>query len=151
MSQSLPNSPSESFRRRNPHLYGGSEPQAVVDKKIMAASAKVSRRLRQEHKPLMNKIESQFWQVLASGNWHGRVVSSLRSQSMRFKLANGVWYKPDNTCLLDCTLAAFEVKGPKSWRGGFENLKVAAGQYPEIEWRLVSLVDGAWQYQLVLA
>ena len=153
MSQQLPTNPSEAFRKRNPHLYGSSVPAPVkvVDAKTgrITFKEKTPRRIRQDQKPLMNGLETKLFTVLAAGEWNGRRVSNLRGQAMRFRLANGLWFKVDITCLLDGRQAAFEVKGPHAFRGGFENLKMAAAQFPEIEWRLAWL-DGGWQYQVVL-
>jgi hypothetical protein len=65
-------------------------------------------------------------------------------------LGNGIWYKPDFTGFVDGSYTAWEVKGPHAFRGGFENLKVAANQYKEINWHLVWKEGGQWKDQGVL-
>lgn len=146
----LPTNVSESTRRLNPHLYGvpsRSVALGAVSPPIQAVPAK---RLRQDTKPLLNKLESQWLACMESDE----KLCYLRAQSKRFRLGNGVWYKPDFTAQdveSGCEVC-FEVKGPKSWRGGFENLKVAAGLYRENRWVLVwkDPATGAWQRQEVL-
>ncbi len=106
-------------------------------------------RIRQDSKPLMNKLEKE-WFSRISGTER---FNSVRAQSKRFKLGNGIWFKPDATAIdtMTGTETAWEVKGPHAFRGGFENLKVAAGIYPEIEWVLVWKENGNWKVQRVLS
>lgn len=121
-------------------------------KKDVARLCPRNRRIRQNHKPLLNKLESEFFCLklvppFESSGW--RVVA----QSVRFMLANGLWYKPDFMKVgddSDSPMVAYEVKGPHSFRGGFENLKMAAHQYPWIKWVLVWKENGQWQEQVVL-
>lgn len=103
------------------------------------------RRIRQSSKPLMNKLERAFFDF-----WTHTLDKKLYPQAMRFKLANGLWYKPDFICFLGEMVCAYEIKGPHAFRGGFENLKMAASAFPEIHWELVWKEHGAWQYQHVL-
>lgn len=114
----------------------------------------VPKRIRQDSKPLMNKLETQFYNVLAVQN-PGMIIYK---QALRWKLGNGIWYKPDFAAFLydaqaerNVTLTCWEVKGPHAFRGGFENLKVAAAAYPEVAWILVWKESGKWCEQLVLA
>ena len=104
-------------------------------------------RIRQNTKPLLNNLESEYpEQVRAYPGFR-----NVRCQALRFRLANGIWYKPDITCVnMWSQVIAFEVKGPHAFRGGFENLKMAADQYREIEWVLVWKEDGQWTSQQVL-
>ena len=108
--------------------------------------ARPSRRLRQDTKPLLNKLEMQF-----KVHYERLTGHTLIPQAIRFKLANGLWYKPD--FILYCPtmgLRAFEIKGPHSFRGGFENLKMAAHQYHWIKWTLAWKECGVWQEQIIL-
>lgn len=107
------------------------------------------KRLRQSTKPLLNQLETDFLAHL-----RGRHPSAeLRPQAKRYELARGIWYKPDVTAILEGFEHAWEVKGPKVFRGGLENLKVAARVWPSCYWWLVwkDPATGAWQYQRVLA
>jgi hypothetical protein len=140
----IPQGVSESVRRRNPELYGTSiDPTSIV----MATPPK---RIRQDSRPLMNKLEQEWYSVLRVRH---KIVCA---QSIRFKLGNGIWYKPDFLAWpvgfesQDARMRAFEVKGPHAFRGGFENLKVVAHQYPQIKWTLVWKDNGQWKEQTVL-
>ncbi len=139
----------------NPHLFGGglggvSPPvPSGQDEKRPIANAPKPKRIRQSSKPLMNKLETQWY------DWLRYVYQppsfTIKIQAMRFKLGNGIWYKPDFTVwgFKDGPIA-YEVKGPHAFRGGLENLKVAAGLYPEITWKLVWRENGQWCEQMVL-
>lgn len=108
------------------------------------------KRIRQSDKPLMNKLESEYFAFLKAIY----PFAHIRAQAKRFRLGNGIWYKPDFTSVLhygdSMKETAWEVKGPHAFRGGFENLKVAASLYPEIKWILVWKQNGKWQEQEVL-
>lgn len=105
------------------------------------------KRIRQSTKPLLNKLEAEWFNVLTSRYSYHRSNPTL-CQSVRFKLGNGIWYKPD--FFVPFIPEAFEVKGPHAFRGGLENLKVAAHQYPMIRWMLVWKENGEWKEQEVL-
>lgn len=108
-----------------------------------------SKRLRQDTKPLLNKLETEFHerlQFLYPGQ-------DFHPQAKRFRLANGIWYKPDFTadaCKNFSSEVAWEVKGPHVFRGGFENLKVAAHEWPHVQWWLVWKENGDWKQQEIL-
>jgi hypothetical protein len=147
--RSLPNNPPESFRRRNPHLY----PVRVMDLidhpptfPHGAGNVTPPKRIRQSTKPLMNKLEQEWFHICKSSYPEDCQVLP---QSLRFKLGNGIWYKPDVIVLAGATYA-YEVKGPHAFRGGFENLKVAAHLYPKIRWTLVWKEGCEWKEQEVL-
>lgn len=106
---------------------------------------KAKKRIRQSSKPLMNKLETEFWQ-----QWTGKHTDHLFIQEIRFRLGNGIWYKPDFVCLQSSPILAYEIKGPHAFRGGFENLKIAASKYPNICWVLAWKEGFQWQYQKVL-
>lgn len=94
---------------------------------------KLPKRIRQSSKPLMNKLELEWFEICVGAYPEG---TKFVPQGVRFKLGNGIWYKPDLVVFGD-KVRAYEVKGPFAHRGGFENLKVAAYQYPWIRWSLV--------------
>lgn len=126
---------SRSTLARNPGLAAVPQQAAVV---------LPGKRLRQDSKPLMNKLEQKWAAVLAAklkGN-------KIHAQAIRFKLANGIWFKVD-FCSFELE-TCWEVKGPHAFRGGFENLKCAADRYPEFQWLLVWQEDGSWREQRVL-
>ena len=147
----------DDLRLRKPHLFSDAPQQSrtsplreggAAGKPVAAVGA---RRIRQDTKPLMNKLEAE---------WHEKIKGlypnfpKVRIQAMRFRLSRSSWYKPDFTCSLwpdgPHGPIAWEVKGPHAFRGGLENLKMAASLYPEIRWVLVWKVAGEWQQQVVL-
>ena len=143
----LPSQPSQATIRRNPHLFGTTSEQIVAGTKLLDKAIKTSKRLRQSTKPLMNKLESEFHHRLTCS----MPSATLRAQALKFKLGNGIFYKPDFTAFIDRQPMAWEVKGPHSFRGGFENLKVVASQWPE--WRFILVwkdKSGQWQEQVIL-
>lgn len=104
------------------------------------------KRIRQSSEPLLNKLETAFW------NEYLKLRHPFaRAQSIKFRLGNGISYKPDFVDLSAQKVQAWEVKGPHAFRGGFENLKVAAGLYYEVRWVLAWKQDGQWQQQEVLS
>lgn len=107
------------------------------------------KRMRQDTNPLMNKLEQEYYEKLKLE--HPDCAPYLRPQAIRFRLANGLWFKPDVTCTWGCACRAWEVKGPHAFRGGFENLKMAASTYPDWIWKLVWKENGVWQEQVVLS
>lgn len=144
---------SKSTLARNPDLSGGSSAAATQSVDIADPSGHSDRparqsRIRQSSKPLMNQLESEWFALLKSSGW----MNNLRPQAKRYKLGNGIWYKPDVTGndSRDGRETAYEVKGPHAFRGGFENLKVAAGIWPEVRWILVWKVGEEWRQQDVL-
>ncbi len=117
------------------------------------------KRLRQSTKPVLNKLETRFHEKLMKDYTGPR--DKIFCQAVRFELARGIWYKPDFFLPAVTPSAAdphryrpalaYEVKGPKSFRGGFENLKVAARVH---SWAKFFLVwedeDRVWQRQEIL-
>ena len=155
----LPTNPSESTKRRNPHLYGdGCEPSCATqapaeDFGHFGCTCGSEKRIRQSSRPLMNNLETEFWRITC--NLFGE--SLVKPQAMRFKLGNGIWFKPDLVVFSPWTddvitkpIRCYEVKGPHAFRGGFENLKVAAHQWPHICWILAWKDGRQWKEQLVL-
>ncbi|MDX2187742.1 MAG: hypothetical protein SFV32_12475 [Opitutaceae bacterium] len=101
---------------------------AIVEREALPSE----RRMKQDHKPLLNKLEEDYRDRVLYLQYKPEEV---RAQSFRIRLANGQWYKPD--FFVKKANLFIEVKGPKSWRGGLENLKTAATQYPEYRYKLV--------------
>lgn len=110
-------------------------------------------RIRQSSEPPLNKLEIE-WKVILDGLFPN--YPRPRAQSRRYKLGNGIWYKPDFVAQSwpqangPAIETAWEVKGSHAFRGGFENLKVAAATFPEVRWILVWKKDREWFQQIVL-
>ena len=138
----LPNV-NEATRRLNPHLF----PAEIVANPEPQLGA--NKRIKQDSKPLMNALETRLYAYLQ----REYPSATIRPQAKRYRLGNGIWYKPDFTAHVGFEIA-WEAKGPKAFRGGFENLKVAATTYPEIQWWLAWEEEddrwGRWQLQRVL-
>lgn len=118
-------------------------PAIVQTKPAMAVVKGKGKRLRQSSKPLMNKLEAQFFEHLKAMH-PGKIILP---QAIRVRLGNGIWFKVDFFVFADLGLMAYEVKGPHAFRGGFENLKVAASTYQNIFWSLAWKDGGQWQLQ----
>ena len=171
----IPQKVSESVRKLNPHLYAtavrdgyevpligvpkSAEPSKGDFRKDVAATEVQivygKKRIRQSSKPKMNMLEMEFHAKLKQ-DYEG---FEILCQAVRLELANGQWYKPDffipsgherhadwDKCI------AYEVKGPKAFRGGFENLKTAARVHQWCKFYLVwkEKGSGKWQRQEVL-
>lgn len=138
-----PNQPSESVRKLNPHLFG---PESCVNTAYeMLKSHKL---VKQSDKPLMNKLETDFFGQLKRFGW-----KVILCQSVKLRLANGTWYCPDFITFGnpdDKPLVVWEVKGKHIWEDSIVKLKVAAHQYNFGEWRLAHRYNGQWGYQIVL-
>ena len=142
--------PSEVFdlpahiKRLNPHLGMGSATPPEQPKQ-----SQQPKRIRQSSRPELNKLETEFFLRLKLSN----PDASILSQKLRFRLGNGIWYKPDFVVFAALPVdkpKCYEVKGPFAHRGGFENLKVAAGLFPEFDWFLVWRDGFQWEEQDVL-
>lgn len=149
------NSASEATRRLNPHLFTPQEPKKRPA--IFVQNGLKEKRIRQDSKPLMNKLETEFYNTMKAAH----PGAMIRIQALRFRLGNGIWYKPDfvvqearyidgNAPLKEIKQTAYEVKGPHAFRGGFENLKVAASVWTDVRWVLVWKEQGQWKEQVVL-
>lgn len=147
------NSVSQSFKKLNPQLftgtYGGEddEEHALIEAIASMKPAPAKKRIRQSDKPLLNELENEYFQRTRSLLPNATILP----QAIRFRLGNGIWFKPDIAIFTNGALEVCEVKGPHAFRGGFENLKVAAGLYKEVRFFLVWKDErGQWQEQEVL-
>ena len=149
---------SESTKKLNPHLFGapsaGLTGSAAFANPVAVNTKAKDKRLRQDLKPLMNKLEQAWFNHLtAEGTYN-----SLRAQAKRYRIANGAWYKPDITGRSHSGDGAprehaWECKGPrqmKSMARAMLTIKVAAAQWPEVTWILVWKDDGQWKEQTVI-
>lgn len=110
------------------------------------------KRLRQSTKPVMNGLETRFYEERLTPDYVANGETVL-IQAVRLELARGIWYKVDfflPGVKHSRGALAYEVKGPHAFRGGFENLKVAARVHPWVTFYLVWEFEGAWKRQEVL-
>ena len=106
-------------------------------------------RIRQDSKPLLNGLEQEWFNLLKAG----RTVENLSAQALRFKLANGAFYKADIVGWVHGRLTAWECKGGKKMKGIAKSnltMKVAAQQWPMVSFILVWKDNGGWCQQLIL-
>ena len=148
-------SDSKSFKKLNPQLFGGTAVASVRwgtsatlgEATIVGIAPK--KRIRQDEKPLLNKLESEWLQVLKMR--HPTVT--IHSQEWRVKIANGAWFKVDHCALLAGGWTAWECKGPSQGKNvarGLLALKCAASSFPEVRWVLVWKDQGKWCEQEVM-
>ena len=106
------------------------------------------KRIRQQSKPLMNKLEQEAFFKINSEHpdW------TIRHHCLTFTLANGVRYTPD-ICGIDPNgrVHCWEVKGPKIWDDAVVKIKVAASHWNEISWTLIWKEGGRWSGQPILS
>jgi hypothetical protein len=147
----LPTQPNESLRKLNPHIY-------ATPKRWWAGVSKAqnSKRLRQSSKPLLNKLEREWFNFLIAG-WPNYPVP--RAQAIRLKIGNGAWYKGDISALSwpqpegPPMPTIWECKGPKEMKNvarGILAIKTAAAQWPEIAFWLVWKDGSVFKQQRVL-
>ena len=142
----LPQKVSDTFRRLNPHMYGG----APIPSNSTAPSKPM---IRQQQGDGMNKTERAF---LA---WLKEEIPNVRiHREISLPLANGCRYK------VDFVTASPSIEGVGYFLQGWEvkgfmrddaavKLKVAASAYPWISFNLVSRKSqkSAWEIQRVQA
>lgn len=143
----LPNNPSESLRRLNPHLFG------VTTAPLPAPAT----RIRQASKPRMNKLEQEWFNIL---NVQYPAYPRPRPQAVRFEIASGCHYTPDVFAISwpnefgpvsPAMPTAWEVKGKKMWDDAVVKIKVAARVWPDITWIMCwKEPNGQWQTQRIM-
>lgn len=154
----LPSNPSQSFKKRNPELYEAyfkgqaTKPLPQIRREILE---KVSKRIRQGSKPLLNKLEQEWFDLLypLHPNYERPIA-----QAITFRLANGLRYTPDVLAWSWPQLplsrpnrvTCWEVKGKHAWDDSIVKIKVAATTYPAITWILAWKENGEWKTQQVL-
>ena len=106
-------------------------------------------RIRQDSGPRLNKIEQRWFDFLkATGT-----VENLSGQAIRFRLANGAWYKGDIAGWIAGRLCVWDTKGGKKMKGVAKahlTMKVVAREWPQVQFFLVWEERGEWRQQLVL-
>lgn len=120
----------------------------------MLAQVKTGKRIRQSTKPLMNKLESQWFEILKLEYPN---YARPRAQAKTYRLANGLRYTPDFTATSwpqsngPSIETAWEVKG--KWIDGdsIPKLKMMAASWPEVQLILVWRENGVWKQQRILA
>lgn len=137
---------SDATRKLNPGVFPDSSAMNPGGYSEPIGLSEGKKRLRQDSRPVMNKLETAYYNDVLRFNYS---VDQIKVQAVRLELARGIWYKAD--FFLPHLKHFFEVKGPRAFRGGFENLKVAARVH---NWAGFSLVwldeNGGWNEQQIL-
>lgn len=111
------------------------------------------KRIRQDPKPLLNKLETEWFEIL---NAQYPNYERPKAQHVTFRLANGLRYTPDILAFRwpdpngPARTTAWEVKGKWFTDDSNAKLKVFASAYPEIRVILVWKDNSQWQEQTVL-
>ncbi len=115
---------------------------------------KPKKRIRQSSKPLMNKLETEFYNRIKDQYPN---YPPVRAQAKTFRLANGVRFTPDLTCSIwpddnePAKETAWEVKGKHAWDDSICKLKMAASAFPEVRWFLCwKSENGSWILERVM-
>ena len=107
---------------------------------------KPAKRIRQDSKPLMNKLEQAWLDKLKFGNFTDKVYV----QAIKFKLCNGVTYCPDFVVVQHHGhMVCYETKGFMRDDAAIK-IKMAAKEFPNFTWILVWKKDRQWKTQTIL-
>lgn len=122
-------SDSKSFKKRNPHLFKWDEGIQWEN----TPDSKSKKRIRQSVKPLLNKLETEFFERL---KLQANYLPNPIPQAIKLRISRDAFYKPDffSMAWIDGRPTAWEVKelrGKNVDRGKLA-LKVAASTWPEI-------------------
>src|SRR5512139_1038441 len=129
---------------------GATKPTAGV---IIAPAPISAKRIRQSDKPLLNKLEAEFYEIIRHRYPN---YPPVMPQAVKLKLANNCWYCPDFFALLwprdnaPSAPRAWEIKGKHAWDDALVKIKVAAAAWPDIRFSLHWKDNGAWQEQEIL-
>lgn len=130
----------ESFRRRNPHMFGVKPGQPVE-----ATQAKSL--VKQKHGSSLNKTEQRAFDYLRTLY----PLAKLRPHGKTYMLANGVRYTPDITGYTGGKETCWEVKGGRRVEDDASvKVKMAPSQWPEVTWWLMWEENGEWRFQKLL-
>ncbi len=140
--KTIPQTVSESTKKRNPHLYA---PQQEVSMYFHGHPVKVElppKRIRQSAKPLLNRTEQRYCDRL-----EGCGVKVFK-QAITLRLDPPYKsYKPDLAFVSDVFGLVFvEIKGPHRFRrAGIAKAALAAKTYPQFRFELADWVNGEWK------
>ena len=126
---------SESYRRRNPHLFSRPASQAVgsVPERRTHNKGDCSGWTR------LNKTEARWRDVLVS-----RKYRPVWEQAIRLKLAERLHYTPDFASILCGVLTFWEVKGAFERDDAIVKLKSAAKLFPDFNFIKAQWKNGKW-------
>jgi len=160
------NSESQSFRKKNPHLFGGVSATAFAAKLIPSLAQPKKGKRRKE----MNKTESEFAAMLDARVKRGEIVS-WAYEEITLRWPDGMMYTPDfvivtcypsyavsdviengeavdsmyhNDCPPLVTLA--EIKGAHAWAKDVVKFRAARDKWGDrFKFEFWQRIDGIWQ------
>jgi hypothetical protein len=107
------------------------------------AQPKARTMLAVDYAPYRSRWEREYAERLALHRIGG-LIQMWYYEPMRFKLADGAWYKPDFMWIANDGQIHFdEVKGFER-PAAILRWKVAAELYPMFKWRMLTKRDGSW-------
>ena len=147
----LPLKVQERIVRDNPNIF--LDVKKVLQKAFPGVPVTIAsdqkKRVKQGEK-LPNKLERDWQRHLEA------FYPSLKfhAQRLRFRLANGAWYRVDISCLnFEGRVTCWETKGPREMKNvdrGILTIKFAATAWPEVRFILVWRDKGGWHEQEIL-
>lgn len=143
----LPNNPSSSFRKRNPHLYpalDGKRELVVRERKII--------RVTKTPEEKLNKLEKRFLEHIRDNRRCWLPSTRIGIQDIHLSIGPDCRYTPDFSVWASHLFRTilYEVKGPHTWDDAIVKIKTAAAQFPMFDFIIVTEgEDGLWNYQKV--
>ena len=125
---------SESYRKLNPHLFS-------LGDFVAQGTFSPKPRIRQSQKPLLNRTEQQYYDLLVERG------HSVRKQALTLRLDPPFKsYTPDLFYLGTFGIVLVEVKGPHRFREkGIAKAALAAKTYPEFRFELADWTGTKWK------
>lgn len=154
MSQGLPLHPTESFIRRNPHLYGSKTASPRVSKIFDTSTRRLTDST--ERKPSeMNSTEKRFLDHLTIEKMEG-IWTEVHFQPITFHLARDCKYTPDfMTKDNEGRFTFWDTKGTKKNGKAFYRddaivkMKVAARTFPFFRFVMAWNAGGVWVQRII--
>lgn len=148
----IPTQVSESFRRRNPHLYGIGKPNptpADIAANVVFEKPTTAEVIEHGNEWIdavadLNKTEREFHGILI------RRHNTVLPHGLKLKLAGKTFYTPDFICFdhgLGVTI--YEVKGGHIWDDAIVKLKCAANKFTAFRFILAQKKKGEWKESIV--
>jgi len=106
---------------------------------------KPAKRIRQDSKPTMNKLEQAWFEKIKQDLFTAKVYV----QAMKFKLCNGVTYCPDFVVVQHAGhMICYETKGFMRDDAAIK-IKMAAKEFPNFTWILAWKESNEWKTQTI--
>ena len=94
----------------------------------------------------MNKTEERYAHQLELMKKSGLIID-WGFEKLRFRLANGAWFKPDFLIVYSDRFEIHEIKGSHFREAGKVRLKIAAELFPWFRWKVVRYENKVWNFE----